>query len=206
MYSFFLTLETVFSYIKYISTFASTIFHFFCFYFTSISLWSLRDTFYNIVWYDFIANYIQYHYNIRYRKFSLNSQVDSPELSKTPEITEMTENFRGIHLALTKLHAALEAATRGVPWEKVFLRKFHKIHRKLPAPEPLFNKVTGLMPSTLLKKRSTTWLKKRLWHKCFPVNFAKFLRTPFLQNGSGRLLLKRFKTRKEMKRKNCYVF
>ena len=33
-------------------------------------------------------------------------------------------------------------------------------------------------------------LKKRLWHRCFPVNFAKFLRTPFLQNTSGRLLLK----------------
>ena len=27
--------------------------------------------------------------------------------------------------------------------------------------------------------RSSTLLKKRLWHKCFPVNFAKFLRTPF---------------------------
>ena len=33
-------------------------------------------------------------------------------------------------------------------------------------------------------------LKKRLWHSCFPVNLAKFLRTPFLQNTSGRLLLK----------------
>ena len=32
-------------------------------------------------------------------------------------------------------------------------------------------------------------LKKRLWHRGFPVNFAKFLRTPFLQNTSGRLLL-----------------
>ena len=29
-----------------------------------------------------------------------------------------------------------------------------------------------------------------LWHKCFPVNFEKFVRTPFLQNTSGRLLLK----------------
>ena len=27
-------------------------------------------------------------------------------------------------------------------------------------------------------------------HGCFPVNFVKFLRTPFLQNSSGRLLLK----------------
>ena len=44
-----------------------------------------------------------------------------------------------------------------------------------------FNKVAGLRPATLLKKR--------LWHRCFPVNFAKFHRTFFLQNRSGRLLL-----------------
>ena len=31
--------------------------------------------------------------------------------------------------------------------------------------------------------------KKRLWHKYFSVNFAKFSRTPFLLNTSGRLLL-----------------
>ena len=31
-------------------------------------------------------------------------------------------------------------------------------------------------------------VKKRLWYRCFPVNFAKFLRTSFLQNTSGRLL------------------
>ena len=32
------------------------------------------------------------------------------------------------------------------------------------------------------------FIKKRLWHRCFPVNFVKFLRAPFLQNNSGRLL------------------
>ena len=37
--------------------------------------------------------------------------------------------------------------------------------------------------------RSATLLKKRLWSRCFPVNLVKFLRTPFLQNISGRLLL-----------------
>ena len=36
---------------------------------------------------------------------------------------------------------------------------------------------------------SATLLKKRLWRRCFPVNFAKFLRTTFSQNTSGRLLL-----------------
>ena len=44
-----------------------------------------------------------------------------------------------------------------------------------------FVKFIGLRPANLLKKR--------LWHRCFPVNFTKFLRTPFLQNTSGRLLL-----------------
>ena len=43
-------------------------------------------------------------------------------------------------------------------------------------------KVAGLRPATLFKKR--------LWHRCFPVNFVKFLRTPFSQNTSWRLRLK----------------
>ena len=30
--------------------------------------------------------------------------------------------------------------------------------------------------------RAATLLKKRLWHRCFPVNFAKFLRTPFSEH------------------------
>ena len=37
--------------------------------------------------------------------------------------------------------------------------------------------------------RLTPGLQKRLWHRCFPMNFAKFLKTPFSQNTSGRLLL-----------------
>ena len=34
-----------------------------------------------------------------------------------------------------------------------------------------------------------TLLKKKLWHRCFPVKFAKFLRATFSKNTSGRLLL-----------------
>ena len=37
--------------------------------------------------------------------------------------------------------------------------------------------------------RPATWLKKSLWHRCVPVNLAKFLRTLFVQNTSRRLLL-----------------
>ena len=34
-----------------------------------------------------------------------------------------------------------------------------------------------------------TLLKKRLWHRCFPVNFAKIIKTSTLKNISERLLL-----------------
>ena len=36
---------------------------------------------------------------------------------------------------------------------------------------------------------SATLLKKRLWQRYFPVNFAKFLRTPFLTTHLRWLLL-----------------
>ena len=51
-----------------------------------------------------------------------------------------------------------------------------------------FAKFTGKhLCQSLLK--AETLLKNRLWHRCFPVNFAIFLRTLFLQTTSGRLLL-----------------
>ena len=40
-------------------------------------------------------------------------------------------------------------------------------------------RVSFLIKLQTLGLRPATLLKKRLWHKCFPVNFAKFLRTPF---------------------------
>ena len=54
--------------------------------------------------------------------------------------------------------------------EKRCSKKIRNIQRKTPVPEPLF-------------------LKKRLWQRCFPLNFVKSLRTPCLNNTSGRLLL-----------------
>ena len=34
-------------------------------------------------------------------------------------------------------------------------------------------------------RRSVTLLKKRIWHRCFPVNFAKFSRTAFYRTSLG---------------------
>ena len=47
-------------------------------------------------------------------------------------------------------------------------------------PESFFNRIAGL--------EACDFIKKRLWQRCFPINFAKFLRKPFLKNTSGRLL------------------
>ena len=58
-----------------------------------------------------------------------------------------------------------EAVTRGV------LRNIAKFTGKHLCLSLFFTKVAGLRPATLFKKS--------LWHKGFPVNFAKFLRTFF---------------------------
>ena len=80
-------------------------------------------------------------------------------------------------LPKSEMNAALQKhSSVGVLWKQCSW-KFRKIHRKTPVPESLFNKVVGLKPATLLKKS--------LWHRCFSVNFAKFLRTASLQSTSG---------------------
>ena len=55
--------------------------------------------------------------------------------------------------------------------KKGVVRNFAKFAGKHLCQPLFFNKVAGLRPATLLKKRH--------WHRCFPVNFVKFLRTPF---------------------------
>ena len=54
----------------------------------------------------------------------------------------------------------------------MFLEILQNSQEKTCARVSFFNKVVGLRVATLLKKR--------LWHSCFPLNFTKFLRTPFL--------------------------
>ena len=65
--------------------------------------------------------------------------------------------------------------------KKGVLRNFAKFTGKHLCQSLFFDKVADLRPATLLKKRP--------WHRCFPVNFAKFLRTPFLTEHLRWLLL-----------------
>ena len=63
--------------------------------------------------------------------------------------------------------------------KKGVFRNFTKLTEKHLYQSLFFNK--GLRPATLLKKR--------LWCRCFPVNFAKFLRNPFYKEHLWWLLL-----------------
>ena len=65
-------------------------------------------------------------------------------------------------------------------YKKGVLKNFAKFIGKHLCQILFFNKVTGLRPASLLKKRP--------WHKCFPANIAKFLKALFLWNTLGQLL------------------
>ena len=52
--------------------------------------------------------------------------------------------------------------------------------------ESLFNKVSGL--------QACIFIKKRLQHRCFPVNIAKFLKTPILNYICEPLLISEIQT------------
>ena len=72
-----------------------------------------------------------------------------------------------------------EAATGGVLKEKVFLEISQNSQE-----------ITCVRVSFLIKLQvPATFLKKRLWHRSFSVNFAKFRRTSFLTEHLRWLLL-----------------
>ena len=62
--------------------------------------------------------------------------------------------------------------------KKYVLNSFTKFKGKHMCWRLLFHEVADLRHATLLKKS--------LQYRCFPLNFAKFLRTYFLQNITGR--------------------
>ena len=66
-------------------------------------------------------------------------------------------------------------------YKKGVLKNFTKFTGKHLRQSLFFNNVAGLTPATLLKKG--------LLHRRFPVNFAKFLRTPFFIENVWWLLL-----------------
>ena len=85
---------------------------------------------------------------------------------------EGTKEFMTLHHRVDIMVHRKDTSFFGSSTPEVFckkgaLRNFAKFTGKHLCQSLFFNEVAGLV-------------KKRLWHRCFPVNFAKFLRTPFL--------------------------
>ena len=72
----------------------------------------------------------------------------------------------------------------------MFLKISQKSQGSTCAKVSFFNKVAGQLKIKV--RMIATLFKKRLCRRCFPVNFAKFLRASLLQNTSERLLLTGF--------------
>ena len=75
-----------------------------------------------------------------------------------------------------------EAVTQRCSVKKVFLKISQNSQENTCARVSLI----------MLQEPPVTLLKKRLWHMCFPANYAKFLRTPFLTEHLWWLLLYHF--------------
>ena len=89
--------------------------------------------------------------------------------------------FLQICMSLVSLVMKFRSTHRRCSIREGVLRNFVKFTGKHLCQSLFFNNIVG--------PRAASVLKKRLWHRWFPVSFAKFLKTPFLQNTCGRLLL-----------------
>ena len=120
-----------------------------------------------------VANWISMLFRLQSSIISIGSTITN-DIKRIARKKERTNNgaLRNISInrkLLCRLHIR-ETVARRCSVKKVFLKYLQNQQKNL-----------WLRPVTLLKKR--------LWHVYFPVNVMKFLRTPFLQNTSGRKLL-----------------
>ena len=100
------------------------------------------------------------------------------------QISCHSTDFFALYLLLKILfvyqHSSPEAATQRCSIKKVFLEISQN------SKENTCAKVSFLIK---LQTAPATLLKRRLWHRCFAVNFAKFLRAPFVTEHLWWLLL-----------------
>ena len=112
--------------------------------------------------------------------------------SKYPRIIQNQNTFKALFLTTRNITIYNKRYrqylqiywARWVFWQKQSPEVFSEISQNSQentSARDFLNEVADLRPVTLFKKC--------LWHRCFPVNFGKFLRIPFLQKTSGQLFL-----------------
>ena len=75
------------------------------------------------------------------------------------------------YVYLLRFNPTLKAVVRRCSVIKVVLKNFQNSQENICARASFWIKLQTWSPTTLLKYK--------LWSRCFPVNFAKFLRKPF---------------------------
>ena len=102
--------------------------------------------------------------------------LKSMELMASPQPATLNPNFDSCARKLCKKAVKSCKTFQKKSYFTLFcervLKNFAKFTWKHQSQSLIFDKVASLRPVTLLKKR--------FWYRCFPVNSAKFLRTPFL--------------------------
>ena len=106
----------------------------------------------------FLVNFVKFLRTPFLQNISGRLLLDAPSLADSFE-------------SLVQTLVDAEAVVRKCSVKKVLL-EISPDSQENTCVKVFFNKVADLRPATLSKKR--------LWHRCFPVNFAKFLRIPFL--------------------------
>ena len=106
---------------------------------------------------------------ISFSKLQLPTMSDSSLLSSEASLSssDSLDSFSNFDKLKPYRSSSLEVFCK-----KGVLRNFTEFTGKRLCQSLIFNKVAGLRPANLVKKR--------IQHRCSPVNFAKFLRTLFL--------------------------
>ena len=81
------------------------------------------------------------------------------------------------------------------------------VSMKSSRPEVFFGKVfLGISQNSQENTEACNFIKKRLWHRCFSVNFSKSLRTPFLTEHFRWLVLEYQKLENDYALNSCLLY
>ena len=116
-----------------------------------------------------------------FRFFYLHEVIYSysgdPALHSRQKTDKVSRNFLSVIYAQTVWFYRFRSSRSQMFFKKDLLKNSSNFPRKILCWSFFLTKAMGLRPVILLEKR--------LQHRCFPVKFAKLLRTPFFQNTCG---------------------
>ena len=105
--------------------------------------------------------------------------------------SHLCRSFIKIYEALSDVKNHPKTINQRTISQKNIISKNDSPHPNRRSQQRCYVKKGVLRNFTKKSLRPAALLKKRPWHRCFPVNFVKFLRTPILKEHLRWLLLER---------------